>query len=167
LVSIDNDECVFPFNMYKASTYQTDTLGAMPVAIPDIGTVSVGPLVSYGIGTIRKVIVSIWLSHPRDSDLTVSLVGPDSTTVVLSDQNGDGADFGFRADYPTIFDDEASYSVTSNISPFFGSFAPLQPLAAFSGKSGGDANGEWTLQITDHAGGSEGQLLAWYLTIVE
>src|SRR5262249_18339553 len=58
--------------------------------IPDIGTIESTNLVS-GFGTpITKVAVALWLTHPVDSDLNISLIAPNNTTVDLSSGNGAG-----------------------------------------------------------------------------
>ena len=42
-------------------------------------------------GPITNVTVSFYLTHTFDADLTISLVGPDGTTVTLSIENGGSA----------------------------------------------------------------------------
>ncbi len=42
-----------------------------------------------GITTpLKKVVVSLHITHTADSDLDISLIGPDGTTVNLSSDNG-------------------------------------------------------------------------------
>ena len=81
--------------------------------------------------TILDVNVTISLTHPRTGDLTLSLIGPDATEIILSTQNG-----GDDAHYlQTIFDDEAPDAITDPgvIPPFSGAYSPEQSLTAFDG----------------------------------
>ena len=66
-------------------------------AIPDNGTVD--SLISVsGITTpIKRVTVSLHITHAADSDLDISLIGPDGTIVNLSSDNG-GASANYGAD---------------------------------------------------------------------
>src|SRR6185369_15950362 len=65
-------------------------------AIPDNGVVDI-PIVVSGITTpIKRVSVALHITHTADSDLDISLIGPDGTTVNLSSDNG-----GTASDYGT------------------------------------------------------------------
>jgi autotransporter-associated beta strand protein len=79
--------------------------------VPDIGTIeSTNNVASWSGGAITKVTVSLWLVAPIDSDMSLSLIAPDGTTVPLSVANGAGANFGTgSADASrTTFDDSAA-----------------------------------------------------------
>lgn len=113
------------------------------------------------LGTVGKVTVDVNISHDSDSDLTLSLIGPDSTEVVLA--NGVvGVDYGLDCTQPTTFDDGASTVITSGTAPFTGSFGPENPLSAFAGK---DPNGSWTLKVVDNVNGTTGTLQCWALHV--
>ena len=135
--------------------------------IPDVGTVDSSVYVfSDTVGPLSKVAVALYLTHTYDADLTISLIGPDGTTVVLSSGNGGGgANYGSgSADAAlTWFDDAASTSITSGTAPFVGTFRPQQPLSAFIGKTGTALVGAWRLRVTDANGGSLGTLRDWTL----
>lgn len=115
----------------------------------------------------RQIIdlnVRVRLTHSSDSDLTISLISPPTPNfpngreVILADrQGGVGANFT-----NTIFDDEASSSITSGAAPFTGVFQPQQPLGGFDGQS---ALGRWTLKIVDNSPLNSGQLLNFALDI--
>ncbi len=128
--------------------------------IPDVATTNI-PIAVSGITTaIGKITLSIHLLHTWDSDLDISLIGPDGTTVDLSSDNGSSADNYGTSCSPvssrTTFDDAAATSITVGTAPFVGTFKPESPLSAFSGKSGVDVNGTWILRIVDDASGDAG-----------
>ncbi len=107
---------------------------------------------------VSDVNVSLNLTHTFDGDLDIKLIAPDGTEVELSSDNGGSGD-----DYTdTVFDDSASDPITNGSAPFTGSFTPEESLSALNGLS---AQGDWTLSITDDAGGDGGELLSWGVTI--
>ncbi len=125
-------------------------------AITDNNTTSTDISVSQ-TGTICDVNVTIDLDHTYDADLDISLTY-DGTTVNLSSDNGGGGE-----NYEnTTFDDDASTSVTSGSAPFNGTYRPEESLSDFNGK---DANGTWTLNIYDDAGGDTGTLYSVTLSV--
>jgi autotransporter-associated beta strand protein len=131
--------------------------------IPDIGTIEVTNVVSGFVGPLTKAVVSLWLTHPIDSDLNISLVAPDNTVVDLSSGNGGGANFGTACSPDgnrTTFDDAAVTSITAGSSPFAGTFRPEGSLANVLNSP---ANGNWRLRITDNFAGSLGALRCWSL----
>ncbi len=131
--------------------------------IPDIGTIESTNIVSGFAGPLTKVGVSLWLTHPIDSDLTISLISPSGTNITLVAGTGAGANFG-TACAPdasrTTFDDAAAISITAGSPPFAGTFRPQAALAGFNNAS---ANGNWRLRVTDSVGGSLGTLRCWSL----
>ena len=64
--------------------------GPLSYPIPDAGTVDV-PLRVLDKGPVSYLEVWLRIDHPRDSDLTLSLVSPSGTTVVLSAKRGGNA----------------------------------------------------------------------------
>ena len=135
--------------------------------IPDLTTID-STLVASGVTTISKVKVLLYLTHTFDSDLRLSLIGPDGTTVILSDHNGgSGNNYGSSCsdNARTTFDDDASNLIGAGTPPFVGTFIPQQPLSTFIGKSGSDANGTWTLRVADTVGIDSGILFCWSLVI--
>ncbi|MBC8097627.1 MAG: autotransporter-associated beta strand repeat-containing protein, partial [Akkermansiaceae bacterium] len=140
----------------------------------NLGIVDSGSITSsiavVGITTpIKKVTVSLHLSHFSDEDLDISLVSPDGTTINLSSDNGGtGDDFGTDCVLDatrTTFDDAAGTAITAGVAPFAGTFRPEQQLSAFIGKEGVDLNGTWKLVITDDSPGSAGTLRCWSLFV--
>jgi len=133
--------------------------------IRDIGSAESTNVVSGFSGPVMKVAVSLYLTHPRDQDLTnISLIGPDGTTVMLSAANGgSGQNYGSGTSDAsrTTFDDAGASSITSGTAPFVGTFRPQSPLSAFIGNM--NVNGNWRLHIADGYGGSLGNLNTWSL----
>ena len=109
-------------------------------------------------GPVSDVNVTLHIEHSWDTDLDVFLIGPTGTRVELfTDVGGSGDNF-----FDTTFDDQATRSVTSVVSPFISSMRPEGSLADFNGQ---DANGIWTLEITDDAEQDSGELIQWSLTL--
>lgn len=131
---------------------------APPVPIPDNDPAGASSVLNVTDNkTIMDVNVRVNISHTYDSDLTLYLIGPDSTQVTLSALRGGGGD-NFT---DTVFDDEASTPIGSGAPPFTGSFIPDQPLSAFDGKN---ALGNWTLKVVDSAGIDVGAINNWSIT---
>jgi MYXO-CTERM domain-containing protein len=116
-------------------------------------------LVTSSPGILSDVNVSIDITHTWDSDLDITLISPAGTRIDLTSDNGGSAD-----NYTgTTFDDEGvDGPITAGSAPFTGSFQPEQPLSTLDGEI---ANGTWTLEIADDAGGDGGQLNSWSVTI--
>jgi len=107
---------------------------------------------------INDANVTLNLEHTYTGDIDIKLMSPDGTEVILSDRNG-----GSGSDYTnTVFDDDASSPITSGTPPFTGTFSPEGNLSDFNGLT---SAGDWTLVITDNAGGDGGQLLDWTLQL--
>ncbi len=158
-------------------TVNTGTLGAPVrfdsdtlVNIPDnnpAGTNSI-IVVSNLASALAHVSVSLNIIHPFVSDLTLQLISPDGTAVVLAQNvGGSGQDFGVDCTDPdrTTFDDAIGSPIGNGTPPYIGTFMPQQPLAAFNGKSGGALNGGWQLQMVDGAAGDVGFLQCWSLIL--
>ncbi len=129
----------------------------MPKAIPDDGAVE-STLALAGGAKIVDVNATVGqITHTFDSDLVISLIGPDATTVVLANRAGGSGD-NFTS---TVFDDQAATAISSGAAPFTGSFRPQEPLSAFVGKP---VAGTWTLRVADVAAEDTGTLSAWGLT---
>jgi subtilisin-like proprotein convertase family protein len=120
------------------ATYEASSSGR---SVPDLGTVTSQIPMTWQ-GQIESVRVQVNMNHTYASDLRISVIHPDGTTVVLHDRGGWSLDYA-RSVYPDVV-------------------APVQSLAAFTGKT---ANGTWTLKIEDMAAGDTGYLNSWYLAV--
>jgi len=95
------------------------------------------------------------LTHVYVGDVEMRLISPDATTVLLVDNRGSSGDNFID----TVFDDEASGSITAGSPPFTGSFRPEGTLSSFDSEN---ALGTWTLQIIDtYPSLDDGTLNAW------
>jgi subtilisin-like proprotein convertase family protein len=129
----------------------------VPKTIADLATITSTITIANSF-LVADVNVRLDINHTYDRDLDVFLLGPDGTTVELFTDVGGGGD-NFRH---TFVDDEASTAITSGSAPFRGAFRPEGSLTLFDGKN---AQGTWTLRITDDQGGDVGTLNSWALEL--
>ncbi|MGE4618404.1 MAG: proprotein convertase P-domain-containing protein [Planctomycetota bacterium] len=99
------------------------------------------------IGLVDDVDVTVNLTHTWIGDLAISLSNPSGTSVTLHAQSGGNAD-----DINAVYDDDGGPNST----------APATPLSALDGQN---AFGDWTLTISDNAGGDQGVLNDWGLDV--
>ncbi|RPH96173.1 T9SS C-terminal target domain-containing protein [candidate division KSB1 bacterium] len=129
--------------------------------IPDNSWISFGKTVD--MGSLDTILVDIevtidTLFHEYDGDLEISLISPQGDTCILSNRNG-----GLYDNYiETVFDDEATPSITAGSAPFTGSFRPEEPLSQFDGIN---PNGTWWLLVRDLALGDVGVMRRWHLQV--
>lgn len=127
-----------------------------PRPINDLQTTISTINVSGNGGTVAKVEVTLNITHTFTGDLDIFLVAPDGTRVELTTDNGGSGD-----NYTgTIFDDDATTSITTGTAPFTGRFRPEQPLNLLAGKP---IDGAWRLEVYDDANIDTGSLLNWSL----
>lgn len=104
--------------------------------------------------TVDKIMIRVDIQHSWDSDLIITLIAPDGTSVVLANRNG-----GSRDDFSgTIFTADAAVSLSAGSPPFRGTFKPVGDLQSIQGK---DATGTWMLSIEDKANLDGGSLNGW------
>ncbi|WP_339832618.1 proprotein convertase P-domain-containing protein, partial [uncultured Altibacter sp.] len=115
------------------------------------------------------------IAHTWVGDLRITLQGPDGTTVTVLDRPLNGTGGCSQNNIDVILDDAAGSPVqgqcvtsASTTNPpttwaISGTRTPANPLSAFNGKS---TLGNWTLSITDLAGGDGGNFRAWAFTVV-
>jgi subtilisin-like proprotein convertase family protein len=150
-----------------SSTTQTVTVTSTPAApISKFNgtdgilqsTVSVGSNPSQNF-IISGVTVTLEISYPRASELSVTLIAPDGTAIQLfSNLSSTGKLYGTDS---ITFSDTASVPITSGSAPFLGTFSPQEPLSYLTGLLSG---GTWTLQIKDN-GANSGTLVSWSLKL--
>lgn len=155
----------------EGATTTTYSSGNIAVPIPDANPG--GATVTINVPDPESVVdvdVRVRINHTWDEDLDISLIGPNSTQVDLSSDNGGSGDnFGLGSNdcsgTPTVFDDEAGTPIAglgSGSTPFAGSFIPEQSLSAFDGIS---AAGTWTLFVADDLGSDTGTIGCFELVI--
>ncbi len=149
-----------PFKVATGSgvgTAQRFDYTGSPITIPATGTTNIVlpvPITVSGLtGVVGKVTVSFYITHTYDSDLTFALTAPDGTNVALfGGAGGSGANFGSAAtpdSSRTTLDDAAATAITAASAPFVGTYKPSGALATFNGILPANANGTWTLTVTD------------------
>ncbi len=111
-------------------------------------------MTNLNVGSIQSVCLDI--THTWDSDLDIYLVCPDGTQFLLSNSNGGSSDNYTN----TCFTINASQSITSGSAPFTGNFIPQGGLLS-NALVGCTANGLWSLQVADNAGGDQGTINNW------
>jgi len=114
------------------------------------------PLVrTFSVGdtfNVTDVDIGVLAAHTYRADLVMTLEGPDSTIVNLTNGSGGGAN-----NFNVLFDDDEGTSITDHtnadtatattvVPTYQRTFSPVAALSAFNGKP---ANGTWTLRICD------------------
>ena len=135
------------------------------VAIPDNNTAGVNiPLPVTGIGSLARMVFTIdgatctsaigattvGIDHTWVGDLRAVLTSPGGTSVVLLNAPGGAGNSGNNF-CQTVLDDAGANSIQSILvaqAPFTGTFRPASPLAALIGQN---ADGVWTLNVSDNA----------------
>jgi len=123
---------------------QTFTLTG-PAIIPDTQQPIRFQIPVTGVaGRIRDLDVRLSISHAYTEDLDVFLISPRGTRVELFTDVGPGSSNFVN----TILSDEAFVSIEAvgASGPFTATYRPAELLSAFDGE---DANGTWTLEVTD------------------
>ncbi len=125
--------------------------------------------VSGVYGSLSKVTVSLFLTHPNDADLKIKLISPTGHEVVLAQNaGGTGNNFGngCSPSTRTTFDSTATKSLNFYNAPYAGTFKSQGGLlTTLNGLSGADVNGTWHLEITDSVAGNTGMLNCWSLNL--
>jgi subtilisin-like proprotein convertase family protein len=106
---------------------------------------------------IKDLNVQVNITHTQASQLTLTLIAPDGTRVLLAAGVGGVSGQNFT---DTVFDDDAALPIAGGVAPFNGSFRPVGDLGALAGK---ELSGTWTLEVKDNATGAVGRLNSWSL----
>ena len=114
---------------------------------------------------VNSLTVTVNIQETFDPDLTLTLIAPDGTRVLLAANVGAGLiPQNFNG---TTFDDTASRSITSGSAPFIGSYTPQQPLSQLNGKLINSGTGAWKLEIRSAGNAfASGSLTNWSLNII-
>jgi subtilisin-like proprotein convertase family protein len=126
--------------------------------ITDTATIVTSTLPVDFSGQVGKIQATINISHTYDSDLTITLISPDGTRVILSAIHGSSGDNYTN----TVFDDSAPTAIGNGTPPFTGTYRPDQPLSSFYSKP---ATGTWKLEVVDSYAIDGGSLNSWKLEI--
>lgn len=144
--------------LFDSDIETVNLTNSTPAGIFDFQTTFSSISVSDLDASVTDIELTVNLNHTFVGDLTIHLVGPDGTRVLLFNRRGGGGNNLVN----TVFSDQASEPIGSGSAPFTGSFRPEQPLSDFFGAN---PNGDWTLEITDNAAADQGTLLNWTLAM--
>jgi uncharacterized repeat protein (TIGR01451 family) len=148
------------------------------VAIPTGPAVISSTLAVSGVTSrICKAVLRTGISHTFNQDLDITLTSPSGTVVTVSTDNGSGSGLDDNAFNGTVWDDDANPAgqvpytanngvVTDHTYANLVLASPLvveESMGAFMGE---DANGTWTLTISDDFSGDGGNLANWGLDLV-
>lgn len=115
-------------------------------------TISVSGINDSAALAVSNVIIDS-LYHTYDGDVEMKLFAPNGSFITLNYGTGAGsANF-----FGTNFNLDAINPINSGTGPFTGNYLPAEPFTNLSGP----ANGNWILEIYDHAGGDVGVLRGW------
>lgn len=130
-----------------------------PIDIPDNSTVGVNSIINVPIPSIiTDINVTVNVTHNFTEDVTLKLIAPNGTEILLSAGNG-----GSGNDYTdTVFDNEAGLPITSGSAPFTGTFQPEGDLSLLNGSYSG---GNWVLNASDTINYIDGTLDSWSIEI--
>lgn len=125
---------------------------------PNGGTVTTSTITVSGVGVLSDVnVTNLAGTHTWMADLTFELTSPAGTTITIMSSSCGSAD-----DFDINLDDEAAPGAwPCGPAGGGGTYQPSQALSAFDGEN---ADGVWTLRITDGANQDGGQLNSWGLT---
>jgi len=149
-----------------AQTESFPAVEGLPMTVVDRATVFATNHVLAPDQVIEEVRVSIRMDHTTVGDTQVSLIHPDGTEIMLSEnRGGNNPDMGSGTcenGTPAVFSDSAALSVRGTDAPFIGTYRPDQPLSLLQGKP---VAGSWRLRISDVFDDDSGRLLCWSLNV--
>ncbi|HEX4953669.1 MAG TPA: IPTL-CTERM sorting domain-containing protein [Thermoanaerobaculia bacterium] len=138
-----------------------------PAVVTSTNTVAGGPTAICGI------TVDTTITHTFSADIDMTLMSPTGTVVTFSTDNGAGNDNTFNG---TAWNDDANplgqvpYTTnngvtTDNAYVNLTTATPLVVEEALGAFLGENANGTWTLTVSDDLAGDGGSIAAWTLTL--
>ena len=144
----------------KDSSQPSGPTLASPVALPYASvTRSTITLAGHPGQTVANLALTLTAAAPHDGILTLVLIAPDGTRILLYSNPGDqGASF-----ISTGFSDLAPQPISSGVAPYTGTFRPAQSLS--TALDGRPVDGVYTLEIDNSSTTFTGTFLGWSLTI--
>ncbi|MDX2360574.1 MAG: CotH kinase family protein [Crocinitomicaceae bacterium] len=140
---------------------QTFSGGSGPIL--DLQTIDIpltvtGAPTSINTTTYGLEQICLDLTHTYVSDMEISLIAPDGTTVMLISSVGGGGDDMLG----TCLRWDAANSISSGSPPFTGTYKPMGQMGSVN--NGQNPNGTWYLRIYDSYNADQGFLNTWSLT---
>jgi subtilisin-like proprotein convertase family protein len=144
------------------------------IAITDNTCNAIATVPVSGIGVLNSGFalesVEVNLTHTWDSDVDMTLVSPNGTIILLSDDNGgSGENYGDVASScatNTRFIMSAATAITVGTAPFLGDYIPEGDLNIVN-TGAENADGNWQLVVCDDLGGDQGTINFFKLNFVE
>ena len=137
------------------------TYSGSPIAIADVANTLVTSTMAFNnpnITSIYDLDVSLNLTHTYVQDMTISLVSPSGTTVILQEEA-----CGSQNDINVVYDDSGNNIVCGSVSPAIsGRVKSFQVLSALNGQN---PNGNWQLIVDDPYNGDGGYINSWTINI--
>jgi subtilisin-like proprotein convertase family protein len=131
----------------------------IPQSIPDNNPAGISSILTITKNKkITDLNVTLTITHEWVGDLTLALISPKGTSVILSKNNGDEG-LGYTN---TTFNDEAENSIGIGIAPFTAEFIPQGNLSDFNFE---ESYGEWILKAVDSGPEDIGTIDNWSLEI--
>jgi cysteine-rich repeat protein len=160
---VDGDGCSSTCTLFECGPGETLvelTASGLPVAIPDNSPASAATstITVPTTGTVKKLAVTLSITHTFAGDLDISLDAPGAAPIVLSDDNGSSSD-NYTS---TVFSSDATTPITTGLAPFTGVFAPEGSTSTVLNTA---ANGAWVLSVADDAGGDTGSITGYALRL--
>jgi subtilisin-like proprotein convertase family protein len=142
---------------FSCFTYNSTDI---PITIPATGTPTVTSTLTIPSGnnvTIADINVTVNILHSYVSDLTVSLVSPNNTTInLLVNQCTNNSNID------ATFDDSGTTLSCATNPAVSGTIKPTQLLSLLNGT---DSQGVWTLKVVDAYNQDGGAIISWSLNI--
>lgn len=139
----------------------SQTYSGTPIAIASTANTLVTSTIAFNNSNITSIYdldVSLNLTHTYVQDMTISLVSPSGTTVILQEEA-----CGSQDDINVVYDDSGNNIVCGSVSPAIsGRVKSFQVLSAFNGQN---PNGNWQLIVDDPYNGDGGFINSWSLNI--
>lgn len=137
----------------------------LPVNISANGSPTINSIINIPAAenfTINEVEVYVKINHTWVSDLTCRLISPAGTNIILFQNQCDIGGPGAQ-DVEATFTMSGTTFACQNTNPrIFGRFIPAQ---SFNGFNNQNAQGNWTLRVSDNSNNDGGALVAWSLRL--
>ena len=126
--------------------------GNINLAIPDNNATGVSTTLNFtdNYASMSDVNINVNITHTYVQDLKISVVSPAGTEIILWNQN-----CGSQDNMNITFDDAGNAIVCSDLN---GNRTPIEALSGFNNEN---AQGTWTLKLSDNYTGDTGHLNSW------
>ncbi|MFY8034797.1 MAG: proprotein convertase P-domain-containing protein, partial [Flexibacteraceae bacterium] len=127
--------------------------------ISEVGTSTIQSVInvpnSYNLLSEDTVLVKLNINHTYLGDLSITLVSPTGTRVLLFENHGSNSDNLTNTVFSNFY---SGATLSSGSAPYTGVFVPEGPLFYFVNSN---VAGNWTLEVTDRYNSDGGTLINW------